>query len=185
MWELHARHCPLCAGALGSKRVEERERAVCVSCGLTLYVNPAAAAAALVVRDSEVLLIRRRSAPYQGHWTLPAGYEEYDEPPYLTAERETREETGLEVRAVGLVDILYTRDDPRKRGVLAVYLCEVLGGAICPGDDASEAAFFPIDRVPERIGFVNNRRILDRVKKELAEGGIRSLPVSREAEAGA
>ncbi len=185
MWEQRARHCPICAAALGKKQVEERERLWCPDCGLILYLNPAAAAAAVVLRGREVLLIRRCSAPYRDHWTLPAGYEEYDEPPMLTAVRETKEETGLDVRVTGLLDVLYTEDDPRKRGILVVYLCEVVGGEIRAGDDAAEARFFPIDALPAEIGFRNNRRILERVRTELGTGGVRTLPISPDAGSGA
>lgn len=175
-WEDRARFCPLCGGGLERRQVEERQRPVCGPCGLILYLNPAAAAAAVVLRGREVLLIRRNIRPYRGHWALPAGYEEYDESPVETAVRETAEETGLRVRPLGLYDVLYTCDDPRKRGILVVYLCELEGGELEPGDDADEARFFALDALPEQIGFVNNQRILERLRREVEQGGPRLLP---------
>ena len=157
--------------------MEGRDRPVCAECGFILYQNPAPAAAALVLRGAEVLLIRRDIAPFRGSWTLPAGYEEADEAPVDTAIRETREETGLEVRPLGLYEVFHTRDDPRKLAILIVYLCEPIGGQLAPGDDASEARFVPIGALPEEIGFVNNRRVLKRLARELQSGAPNFIPI--------
>lgn len=107
---------------------------------------------------------------------MPAGYQEQDETPLAAAVRETKEETGLEVSAYGLYDLLYTEDDPRKRGTLAVYLCEVVGGELIAGDDASDAQFFALTDLPESVGFINNRKILDRLKREVAAGHLVFVP---------
>lgn len=179
MWQLKARFCPLCGGALCWERIEERDRPRCAGCRFILYANPAPAAATVVLDHDHVVLTRRTIQPYAGHWTLPAGYEEYDESPVDTAVRETREETGLEVRAFGLYDVRYTTDDPRKRGILSVYLCEVIGGSLCAGDDAADARFFPIEALPplDEIGFANNRAILNRLRDEHRAGALRYLPI--------
>ncbi len=42
--------------------------------------------------DSKLLALRHRA----GHWGLPKGHSEHDEAPIQTAEREIREETGIE-----------------------------------------------------------------------------------------
>ncbi|MFH0946627.1 MAG: NUDIX hydrolase [Planctomycetota bacterium] len=171
-WERSARFCPLCGGPLVATPVEGRDRKKCGACRFVLYENPAPAAAALVLKDREILLTRRGIRPHRGSWTLPAGYEEADEAPADTAVRETLEETGLMVRPFGLYDVLHTDDDPRKRAILIVYLCEVVGGELSPGDDALDARFFPLDALPEEIGFRNNRAVLNRLAKEVQEGRL-------------
>ena len=169
MWQKKARFCPLCKADLVSRLIEDRRRLTCEGCSFVLYLNPAAAAATVVLQGRQILLIRRKLEPYKGDWTLPAGYEEYDESPAETAVRETKEETGLIVSVQGLYDVLYTRDDPRKPGILVVYLCHVVGGTLSAGDDALEAQFFDISELPENIGFRNNRRILERLRRELEQ----------------
>lgn len=181
MWQRTARFCPLCAGPLADARIEERSRRWCAACRFVLYENPAAAAATLVLDGRRVLLIRRAHEPYRGTWTLPAGYEEVDETPAETAVRETREETGLEVVVYGLYDLLYTADDPRKRGILAIYLCRPVGGELAAGDDAAEVRWFDIGALPAEIGFVNNRRILTRLERELVGGEPAFIPVDSSA----
>ena len=171
-WERRARFCPLCGGPLAETPIEGRDRKKCASCRFVLYENPAPAAAALVLKGSEILLTRRAIRPFRGSWTLPAGYEESDEAPADTAVRETFEETGLKVRPFGLYDVFHTGDDPRKRAILIVYLCEVVGGELSPGDDALDARFFPLDELPDEIGFHNNRAVLERLANELREGRL-------------
>lgn len=168
MWETQARFCPLCGAALGSVVLEGHTRLRCAPCGFVLYANPASASCAVVVRDRNVCLVKRKIEPYRGHWTLPAGYQEYFETPEETAIREVREECGLEIEILELLGVHYTTDDARKRANLTAYLGRPVGGALAPGDDAEEARFFPIDALPKEIGFVNNRRILESVARRFA-----------------
>lgn len=175
MWERQARFCPLCAGALTRKAKIHRERLVCSQCEFVLYENPAAAAAAIVLRGDEVLLIRRGIEPFRGHWALPAGYEEVDESPAVTAVRETFEETGAVIEVRGLYDVLYTSDDPRKRAILIAFVCEQVGGTLQAGDDAQDVRYFPLDRLPPSIGFANNQRLLARLVAEWRAGAIQMV----------
>ena len=135
-------------------------------------MNPAPAAGALVLQGRELLLVRRRIQPYRDHWGIPAGFQEYEETAEETAIRETAEETGLEIAIGGLFDVLYTRDDPRKRADLIVYLARPIGGVLRAGDDAEAAAFFSIDELPTPLAFVNNRLLIDRLLREHPTGDI-------------
>jgi 8-oxo-dGTP diphosphatase len=62
-----------------------------------------AVAAAVIVRDGRVLLLRRRVQEGALSWQFPAGKIEPGEPPEQTAVRETQEETGLTVAAARLL----------------------------------------------------------------------------------
>jgi phosphoribosylformylglycinamidine cyclo-ligase len=136
----------------------------CPKCRFVAYENPASACAGVVVdRDGRVLLVRRALEPFKGEWALPAGYQEIDEEPARTAEREVREESGLEVRAGALLELLLVPANVRKPANLAVYLCTVIGGELRPGDDALEARWFALEALPDDIGFDNRARILSRL----------------------
>ncbi|HTF87915.1 MAG TPA: phosphoribosylformylglycinamidine cyclo-ligase [Planctomycetota bacterium] len=158
------RHCPLCGSSFAPATVEGRQRLRCEQCFYVQYANPAAAAAGVVVNaQGQVLLVRRAIAPHRGMWALPAGYQEVDETPAQAAEREVREETGLEVEAGPLFDLVFVTDNAAKPANLAVYLCRPLGGELAAGDDASEVRFFDLTRLPDDIGFDNTTRILSRL----------------------
>jgi ADP-ribose pyrophosphatase YjhB (NUDIX family) len=173
MWHEIAKFCPACGAALAHELLDDRRRPVCPSCRLVIYGTPSPAAATVVLDENRrLLLVQRRHQPYAGHWTLPAGYQEYDEDPVRTAVRETAEETGLTVAIDGLIDVLYTTDDPRKRGILIVYLAHPLGGTLHAGDDAADVGFYPVTALPRPVGFDNDRRILAHVASELKAGRL-------------
>ena len=91
-----------------------------------------------------MLLIERGKEPLKGYWSLPGGALEVGERIEDGIRREVREETGLEVELLGIVEIFerVTRDEDGKavyHFVLIDYLCRVTGGTLAAGDDASRA----------------------------------------------
>ncbi len=83
--------------------------------------------------SGRLLLVRRGNEPSRGLWCEPSGRCEPGESPAQACVRETREETGLDVRVVrpaGSVRIgNYVIDD---------FVCEVVDGTAVAGDDADE-----------------------------------------------
>jgi ADP-ribose pyrophosphatase YjhB (NUDIX family) len=164
--------CAWCGSPLIDRVIEGRVRRACTRCAHVVYAHPTVGAVAAVVRGCEVLLVRRRVEPFRGHWTLPAGYLEIDEEPWETARRETREETGIEIAHVDLLDVLVNLDDHRRRGVVVAYLARPVGGELRAGDDAEEAAYFGLARLPEALGFANNRRLLQELIERSQAGRL-------------
>jgi 8-oxo-dGTP diphosphatase len=102
--------------------------------------------------DLHVLLIRRASPPFEGRWALPGGYLELDETLEQAARRELREETGLELERLEQLRAFDAIDrDPRERVISVAHLAEVELAKHQPrgGDDASEAAWFPLAGLPD------------------------------------
>ncbi len=98
-----------------------------------------------------VLLIRRGGEPFAGSWALPGGFVDYGENPDAAVRREIAEETGL--RNPRFVQFRSYGDpgrDPRGHTVSIVYLAELRGTVppVAAGDDAAEAAWFDLDRLP-------------------------------------
>jgi 8-oxo-dGTP diphosphatase len=170
--EERAAFCPLCAAPLELRPLFGMPRKACVRCDYVMFVSPSAAAAAVVTRGRDVLLIRRGIPPFRGCFGLPAGFQEYGESPAEAAIRETREETGLDIRIRRLLDAHYTLDDPRKRVNVVVYLAEIVAGVPVAADDASEVAFFPLDALPEPLAFESSRIVLARLRNEFPTGDI-------------
>ncbi|MEI9968776.1 MAG: NUDIX hydrolase [Terracidiphilus sp.] len=102
--------------------------------------TPSSASARLSYRMHAVLLVRRGSEPLKGHWTLPGGLLEVGEALTAGVIREVREETGLDVEAIELIELLdrIHREDDRVRYhyVIADYLCRVTGGELRAASDA-------------------------------------------------
>src|SRR5208337_1183598 len=88
---------------------------------------PLVGVGAVIVYQDRVLLVRRATEPLKGRWTLPGGMLELGETLAQGVAREVREETGLEVEVVELVEILdrihRQGDRVRFHYVIADYLC--------------------------------------------------------------
>ena len=102
--------------------------------------SPLVGVGAVVVDRGRVLLIRRGTEPLKGQWSLPGGMLELGESLVAGVVRVVREETGLAVEVVELVELLdrIHRDEDRVRYhyVIADYLCRVTGGALEAASDA-------------------------------------------------
>jgi 8-oxo-dGTP diphosphatase len=160
MKPLELSFCPNCGSPMADRFVFGRTRRTCTVCGFVFFREPKLAAGALVEQDGQVLLVRRAVDPKLGSWCLPAGYVEYDEGPVAAVLREVREETGLVARVTGLLAAYHVRSDPRGLGVIIIYRAVLVGGALRPGDDASEAKFFSPNDLPNDLAFSSTRRAL-------------------------
>lgn len=126
--------------ALELPPVEARQRLV----GELGYITPKVGAeAAIFDSEGRILLVRRSD---DGLWCLPCGWVDPNESPEEAAVRETREETGLQVRTRQLVDV-FTRKPNTGHGphtaIAVVYLCEVIEGTPHPqSHEVSEVRYW-------------------------------------------
>lgn len=166
MKEQNIRFCILCGSNLVNIEKFGRVRPVCPSCGWIYFTDPKVAAAVLVQQEESVLLTRRINEPFQGYWTLPAGFMDADEKPEETARRECLEETGLDVQINGLFDVISGREHEHGADIVLVYSATINSGVLQAGDDADQAAFFPINDLP-RLAFSATQITLKKLTKTL------------------
>ncbi len=118
--------------------------------------RPVVGVGAIVMRNGQVLLIRRGHAPLKGYWSLPGGAVETGEQLEDALCREVLEETGLAVTPLFLAAVferLMHDADQRTEFhyVLLDYVCEVQPGSLgaegegLAGDDAAELGWFALD----------------------------------------
>jgi ADP-ribose pyrophosphatase YjhB (NUDIX family) len=104
--------------------------------------------AAIFDADGRILLQQRAD---DGKWCLPCGWVEPNETTDQGAVREAKEETGLDVRVIQLVDV-FSRFPSSENGphamVAVVYLCEVIGGALQKSHEGLDVRYWHIDDVP-------------------------------------
>lgn len=103
----------------------------------------------VLIEGGKVLLVRRGREPFRGEWAVPGGRIEENETVEQCARREMKEETGLDVELLKLTGIY---SDPKRdpRGIIAAaWLVRRVGGEVKAGDDADEAAWFPLGALPK------------------------------------
>jgi ADP-ribose pyrophosphatase YjhB (NUDIX family) len=118
------------------------------------------AAGVMVERDGKVLLVRRRLNPRQGLWSFPAGFVDFDEAPAEAAARECREETGLEVEIVDVLDVV-SGGGHGDAGIVIVYRARWVGGHLQAADDVDRAGFFAAEDLPP-LAFRATREAIDK-----------------------
>lgn len=97
----------------------------------------------------KVLLVRRGGEPYKGMWAFPGGFLRMKETAEEGALRELREETGLSPASIGQLGVFSDVDrDPRERVITIAWYALVKPHEVVGGDDADEAAWFPVDELP-------------------------------------
>jgi 8-oxo-dGTP diphosphatase len=115
--------------------------------------KPVVGIGGVVIDDGRALLIRRGSEPLRGEWSIPGGTLELGETLQEGVARELREETGIEVRVLDLIEVFDrvfrenapagTRENqrPRFHFVIADYLCERISGEPRAGSDVTDVTF--------------------------------------------
>ena len=115
--------------------------------------RPVPAVGAIVFRDGAVLLVKRGAEPNRGRWSLPGGSLEIGETVEAGAVRETREETGVDVQPLRVLDVcnFIERKDGEVRWhyVLIDVLCEYVRGDPFPATDAENARLIPLRELGE------------------------------------
>lgn len=114
----------------------------------------------------KVLLVRRGGEPYKGQWAFPGGFLRMDETAEQGARRELREETGLVPSAIGQLGVFSdVHRDPRERVITIAWYALVKPSEVVGGDDADEAAWFPVDALPP-LAF-DHRKIFEAAMERL------------------
>jgi len=139
--------------------------------------RPLLGVGAVIVRNEQVLVVRRANPPLKGEWSIPGGLVETGETTREALVREIREETGLTVEPVEFIEvferILHDADSRVQYHFVVIdYLCRIISGESCPGSDVSEMRWATFDDLqilgitPETRGVI--RKGLNAAKKSTA-----------------
>jgi mutator protein MutT len=116
--------------------------------------QPIVGVGGIVLDADRVLLVKRGREPLKGIWSIPGGKLELGETLREGVRRELREEVGLEVRVLEMVEVFerITLDEGGRTAyhfVLIDFLCESIAGVARADDDVDEVAWVERNRVSE------------------------------------
>ena len=172
------KYCPLCGTQLTWKAVGGRTRRICPRCGFIHYRNPHPTVSVLVVRQDRVLLGKRTGEPGKGKWALPSGYIEFDEDFLGTAIGEVKEETGLDVEPVSILNV-QSAFLPDEYHFLSIYLlARLTGGNLKAADDLEDAKWFPVSELFPEMAFPPDVKLI----QAYFNGGVAGIPIHRLSE---
>jgi ADP-ribose pyrophosphatase YjhB (NUDIX family) len=125
--------------------------------------KPIVGVGGVVIEDGKALLIRRGNEPLMGQWSIPGGTLELGETLLEGTARELKEETGLEVKVLEMIEVferinfgrgadetfttLEERRKPRFHFVIVDYLCERIAGDAVAGGDVTDVAWASEDEL--------------------------------------
>jgi len=107
---------------------------------------------AVIIENGRALLVRRGTEPLKGEWSIPGGVVELGETLRQSAVREAKEETGLEVDAGEVLEVVdrIMRDPEHKvqyHYVLVDFICRRIAGEAHAGADASEVRWITAEEL--------------------------------------
>ncbi len=124
---------------------DDKERAVCASCGFVDYQNPKIVVGSVAVWEDKILLCKRAIEPRKGYWTLPAGYLELNETPEDGAVREAWEEACARLQLDRLLAIYSV---PRISQVQLMFRARLLSPEIAAGPESQVVGLYDWDDLP-------------------------------------
>jgi 8-oxo-dGTP diphosphatase len=164
-------YCPRCASELRKTPGGGVEPPTCPSCGFIAYRNPLPGVVVLVERDDQVLLGRRAAGSFRsGLWCLPGGFMEWAEDFLGAGRRETREETGLEIKVRSILSVVSNFLSPSLHTLVIVLLATPCGGELRAGDDLAELSWFPLGGKLPEMAFEADRHIVERFAADRLAG---------------
>lgn len=114
------------------------------------YQTPKIETRAAIFKDAKILLVRERMAQ---EWSLPGGWNDYNQTTAQNCVKEAREESGRIVKPVKLIAV--QDRNHHNKPILATnvtkifYLCKEISGEFVPNDETDACDYFALDNLPK------------------------------------
>ena len=167
------KYCPRCAAPLALVNNDHLVRPVCPKCGFVQFKNPSPSVVVLVAEQGQVLLGKRLGEPCPGKWALPSGYIEYQDDFLSAGIREVKEETGLEVEILSILNVVSCFLASRHHFLVITLQARVIGGELSAGDDLNPVDWFPLSQPLPEMAFPEDTYIIGAYQR----GEISGMPV--------
>lgn len=133
------------------------------------YATPKIDVRAAVIKDGKILLVQEST---DNCWAMPGGWADVGNIPSEVAIRETKEESGFDVKPKKVIGVY---DANRVGGRLEffhafkiIFLCELIGGEAKSSDETLDVNFFDFNELPPLSANRTNEKHLDEIKHHLS-----------------
>jgi ADP-ribose pyrophosphatase YjhB (NUDIX family) len=134
------------------------------------YATPKIDVRAGVISDNKILLVQERT---DNMWAMPGGWADIGDIPSEVAIRETKEESGFDVKPTKVIGVY---DANREGGYLEffhafkiVFLCNPIGGEARPSDETIDVKYFGFDELPPLSTNRTNINHIEEIKLHLED----------------
>ena len=151
----------------------------------TQLEQPIIAVGIVTFKDDKILMIRRGKPPREGQWSIPGGKQKLGETWRAAAAREVKEETGIDIEVLGLIDvvdaIIYDEQTPQSKErpltnnidnksisfhyTLVDCAAEWLSGTVNAGSDAAHAEWLSLSQIKKLDLWSETLRIINEAIK--------------------
>ena len=131
------------------------------------YKNPTPTVDAIIQKNSQILLVKRKKEPFKGYLVLPGGFVNEGERVEDAVKREIKEETSLDIELIDILGVYSEPErDPRGRIMSTVFIGKISESSdkadAMAQDDAAAIEWLNFEAVDNtRIGFDHKKIITD------------------------
>lgn len=141
----------IAAEMIAEERSLPLEKVQTFFCNEEGYQTPKIDTRAAVFKDGKILLVHEKNDT----WALPGGWCEVDLSVAENAEKETKEEAGIDVKASQIIAVQNWRKHNACNlpyGVAKIFvLCELIGGKFEENIETTEIGYFGKNELPEKL----------------------------------
>jgi len=134
-----------------------------------------------VVRDGQLLLVRRASRHGRGNWQLPGGFIELDETIEQAVVREVQEEAGVLSEVEAVLGLRSRYDPDSGNGIYVVLLLKPISGEpTADGREVDHAGYFTLEEIRQLsplppVNWEIAQRVLSRDRRLLSPKPLANL----------
>lgn len=135
------------------------------------YATPKIDVRAAVINDEGKILLVKEVMDKK--WAMPGGWADVGDIPSEVAIRETKEESGYDVKPKKVIGVFDANRSGRPleffHAFKIIFLCNLLGGEAKTSDETEDVAFFNIDELPQLSQNRTNEKHISELRKHLKD----------------